>query len=127
MAIRSGKEKMPLPAFQAMQMKPLTIMDVDAAYRKGYEKGYQEGQTEGFTQSAMVTIQRSYGAILLAAHDLYGFGQERGIRLLNRIHTLMVEMLTDEELAQRVMDETGVEIDWGQPVELAQPKERVRR
>ena len=127
MASRSKKRKA-LQAYNTMKQvsKPMTIMDVDAAYRKGFEKGYEEGREEGFKQSAMTTIQRTYGAILCAAHELFGFGQERGIRLLNRMHEVLVEMLTDEELAQRVLDEVGVEIDWGQPIELAQPKEPLR-
>lgn len=128
MASRSKKRKV-LQAYNTMKQvsKPMTIMDVDAAYRKGFEKGYEEGREEGFKQSAMTTIQRTYGAILCAAHELFGFGQERGIRLLNRMHVLLVEMLTDEELAQRVLDEVGVEIDWGQPVELAKLKEPMRK
>ena len=105
----------------------MTIMDVDAAYRKGFTEGYEAGREEGFKQSAMMTIQRTYGAILCAAHELYGFGQDRGVRLLNRMHEVLVEMLTDEELAQRVLDEVGVEIDWGQPIDLAQPKEPLRK
>lgn len=105
----------------------MTIMDVDAAYRKGFTEGYEAGREEGFKQSAMMTIHRTYGAILCAAHELYGFGQDRGVRLLNRMHEVLVEMLTDEELAQRVLDEVGVEIDWGQPVELAKPKEPMRK
>lgn len=127
MASRSKKRKA-LQAYNTMKQvsKPMTIMDVDAAYRKGFEKGYEEGREEGFKQSAMTTIQRTYGAILCAAHELFGFGQERGKRLLNRMHEVLVEMLTDEELAQRVLDEVGVEIDWGQPIELAQPKEPIR-
>ena len=127
MASRSKKRKA-LQAYNTMKQvsKPMTIMDVDAAYRKGFEKGYEEGREEGFKQSAMTTIQRTYGAILCAAHELFGFGQERGISLLNRMHEVLVEMLTDEELAQRVLDEVGVEIDWGQPIELAQPKEPIR-
>ena len=127
MASRSKKRKA-LQAYNTMKQvsKPMTIMDVDAAYRKGFEKGYEEGREEGFKQSAMTTIQRTYGAILCAAHELFGFGQERGIRLLNRMHEVLVEMLNDEELAQRVLDEVGVEIDWGQPIELAQPKEPIR-
>lgn len=128
MASRSKKRKA-LQAYNTMKQvsKPMTIMDVDAAYRKGFEKGYEEGREEGFKQSAMTTIQRTYGAILCAAHELFGFGQERGIRLLNRMHEVLVEMLTDEELAQRVLDEVGVEIDWGQPIDLAQPKEPLRK
>lgn len=127
MASRSKKRRaLETHATMKQVSKPMTIMDVSAAYRKGFEKGYEEGREEGFKQSAMMTIQRTYGAILCAAHELFGFGQERGIRLLNRMHVLLVEMLTDEELAQRVLDEVGVEIDWGQPVELAKPKEPQR-
>ena len=128
MASRSKKRKV-IQAYNTMKQvsKPMTIMDVDAAYRKGFEKGYEEGREEGFKQSAMTTIQRTYGAILCAAHELFGFGQDRGVRLLNRMHEVLVEMLTDEELAQRVLDEVGVEIDWGQPVELAKLKEPMRK
>lgn len=43
------------------------------------------------------------------------------------MHEVLVEMLTDEELSQRVLDEVGVEIDWGQPIDLAQPKEPLRK
>ena len=128
MASRSKKRKALQDYNTTKQVsKPMTIMDVDAAYRKGFTEGYEAGREEGFKQSAMTTIQRTYGAILCAAHELFGFGQERGIRLLNRMHVLLVEMLTDEELAQRVLDEVGVEIDWGQPVELAKPKEPLRK
>lgn len=127
MASRSKKRKA-LQAYNTMKQvsKPMTIMDVDAAYRKGFTEGYVAGREEGFKQAALVSIQRMYGAILLAAKELYGFGQERGIRLLNRVNYLVIEMLSDEELAQRVLDEVGVEIDWGQPIELAQPKEPMK-
>lgn len=127
MASRSKKRRaLETHATMKQVSKPMTIMDVDAAYRKGFTEGYEAGREEGFKQSAMVTIQRTYGAILCAAHELFGFGQDRGVRLLNRMHEVLVEMLTDEELAQRVLDEVGVEIDWGQPVELAQPKEPIK-
>ena len=107
--------------------KPMTIMDVDAAYRKGFTKGYEAGREEGFKQSAMMTIQRTYGAILCAAHELYGFGQDRGVRMLNRMHEGLVEMLTDEELAPRVLGGVGGERDWSQAIDLAQPKEPMRK
>lgn len=127
MASRSKKRKALQDYNTTKQVsKPMTIMDVDAAYRKGFTEGYEAGREEGFKQSAMMTIHRTYGAILCAAHELYGFGQDRGVRLLNKMHEVLVEMLTDEELAQRVLDEVGVEIDWGQPIDLAQPKEPIR-
>lgn len=128
MASRSKKNKMrDMQNEAALRAKPLTIMDVNEAYVKGFQKGYEAGQEEGFKKASLVTIHRMYGAILLAGHELYGFGQERGIRMLNRIHYLLLDMLNDEEVAQRVLDEIGVEIDWEQPIELAQPKEPVRK
>ena len=109
------------------QMKQPTIIELTEAYSKGFNAGYEKGREEGFKQAALVSIQRMYGAVLLAAKELYGFGQERGIRLLNKVNYLVIEMLSDEELAQRVLDEVGVEIDWGQPIDLAQPKEPLRK
>ena len=130
MASRSKKKKM-LRQFETRETlkqpsKPMTIIELTEAYSKGFNAGYEKGREEGFKQAALVSIQRMYGAVLLAAKELYGFGQERGIRLLNRVNYLVIEMLSDEELAQRVLDEVGVEIDWGQPIELAQPKEPIR-
>lgn len=130
MASRSKKKKM-LRQFETRETlkqlsKPTTIIELTEAYSKGFNAGYEKGREEGFKQAALVSIQRMYGAVLLAAKELYGFGQERGIRLLNKVNYLVIEMLSDEELAQRVLDEVGVEIDWGQPIELAQPKEPMK-
>ena len=106
--------------------KPLTIMDVDAAYRRGLEHGYKEGIAAGFKESSMTMIQRTYSAIACAAHELYGFGQERGTRLLNRMHEVLVETLTNEELAQRMLEEVGIEINWENPEAMAQKKKPIR-
>ncbi|MBR6569502.1 MAG: hypothetical protein IKK75_03515 [Clostridia bacterium] len=128
MASRSKKRRA-LEAHTATKQppRPITFMDVDAAYRKGFTEGYEAGREEGFKESAMVTIQRTYSAILCSAHELFRFGQKRGVRLLNRMHEVLIETLADEELAQRVLDEVGVEIDWGKPDELAKPKEPMRK
>ena len=111
----------------AQPAKALTIMDVNAAYLKGYEKGFNEGHQEGFHAAAHPVIRSTYAAILSAAHELFGFGQTRGIRLLNRINYILTDTLTSDELAQKVFDEIGVEIDWTEPIEYAQPKEPVRK
>lgn len=127
MASRAARKKRMAQATQPMASRGLTIMDANAAYNKGYEKGYDAGLDEGIKNSAMLTVHRAYGAILLAAHELFGFGQKRGIRLLNRFHTLLIETLTEEELNQRVLDEIGVEIDWEEPVENAKPKKPMKK
>lgn len=105
------------------QSKPITVMDVHAAYQKGFDAGHEAG----FRAAAHPVIRSTYAAILAAAHELYGFGQKRGIRLLNKVNYILTETLTSEELAQKVFDEIGVEIDWTEPIEYAQPKDPIRK
>lgn len=107
--------------------KTLTAMDMHAAYMKGFEEGFEKGRKEGFMQASHHTVKSTYAAILIAAHKLFGFGQERGIRLLNEVHSTILDTLTTQELADRAFDEIGVEIDWTEPFEVAQPKDPVRK
>lgn len=98
------------------------IINAHFAFEKGYNKGYQDGLEKGFKESCFHMTQRMYAAILVAETEINGSDQDKCIELLNRVNTILMDALTDDELASRVMDEVGVEIDWGQPVELAQPK-----
>lgn len=88
------------------------------------EKEYKAGFEAGFQAASKPVIRSHYAALILAAHELYGFGQERCIRLLNRVNDLMVETLTSEEMTQRAFDEIGVLIDWNDPFDRVQKKEK---
>lgn len=129
MASRSAKKQRMIPHSvpPAKQAKPLTIADMQAAYTKGFEAGFEEGREIGFKQASTHTVQCLFGAVVIAAHSLFGFGQERCIRLLNRVYQTTLETLTTEEMAQRAFDEVGVEIDWTEPVEVAQAKTPARK
>lgn len=81
----------------------------------------------GFKQASTHTVRMLFGAIVIAAHDLFGFGQERSIRLLNKAYQTTLETLTTAEIAERAFNEVGIEIDWTEPVEVAQPKTPARR
>ena len=129
MASRSAKKQRMIPHSvpPAKQAKPLTIADMQAAYTKGFEAGFEEGREIGFKQASTHTVQCLFGAVVIAAHSLFGFGQERCIRLLNRVYQTTLETLTTEEMAQRAFDEVGVETDWTEPVEVAQAKTPARK
>lgn len=120
---RLARENAPVDKPPAAPQKALTIMDVHEAYQKGYDAGHEAG----FHAAAHPVIRSTYAAILSAAHELYGFGQTRGIRLLNKVNYILTETLSSEELAQKAFDEIGVEIDWTEPIEYAQPKEPIRK
>lgn len=114
----------PMPNKQA---KPLTIKDMQEVYVKGYEAGFDKGREVGFKQASTHTTRCLFGAVVIAAHSLFGFGQERCIRLLNGVYKTTLETLTEGEMAERAFDEVGVEIDWTEPIEVAQPKTPARR
>lgn len=114
----------PMPNKQA---KPLTIKDMQEVYVKGYEAGFDKGREVGFKQASTHTTRCLFGAVVITAHSLFGFGQERCIRLLNGVYKTTLETLTEGEMAERAFDEVGVEIDWTEPVEVAQPKTPARR
>lgn len=88
------------------------------------EKEYKAGFEAGFQAASKPVIRSHYAAIIIAAHELFGFGKERCVRLLNKVNDLMVETLTSEEMTQRAFDEVGVKIDWNDPFERAQTKEK---
>lgn len=109
------------------QKKVLTLMDMQDAYTKGFEAGFEQGRELGFKQASTHTTRCLFGAVIIAAHSLFGFGQERCIRLLNGVYKTTLETLTEKEMAERAFDEVGVEIDWTEPVEVAQPKTPARK
>lgn len=130
MASRSAKKQRmmnPHSTSPAKQAKTLTLADLQAAYTKGFEAGFEQGRELGFKQASAHTTRCLFGAVIIAAHSLFGFGQERCIRLLNGVYKTTLETLTEKEMAERAFDEVGVEIDWTEPVEVAQPKTPARK
>lgn len=133
MASRSAKKARlaqahnPVAPAANKQAKPLTIKDMQEVYVKGYEAGFEKGREVGFKQASTHTTRCLFGAVVIAAHSLFGFGQERCIRLLNGVYRTTLETLTEGEMAERAFDEVGVEIDWTEPVEVAQPKTPARQ
>ena len=127
MASRAAKKQRTANPQPANQAKTATVMETHAAYMNGYKAGFEDGRMEGFKQASTYTVRSLFGAMVIAAHSLYGFGQERCIRLLNRVYEVTLETLTTDEMAQRAFDEVGVEIDWTEPVEVAQPKPKNKK
>lgn len=130
MASRAAKKQRmmtPQSVQPAKQEKPLTIKDMQEVYVKGYNAGFDKGREVGFKQASTTTVQCMFGAVVISAHALFGFGQERCIRLLNRVYQTTLETMTTTEMAQRAFDEVGVEIDWTEPVEVAQAKPPIKK
>lgn len=83
------------------------------------KKEYDAGFEAGFREASAPMVRSMYAAVLLAAHELYGFGKKRGVRLLNRIDRIITDVLTSTELMEQVYKDIGVEMDFDEPVERA--------
>lgn len=126
------------PAIIGNQIKPEKIggvcRDVEIARsvaKNGFTyndlaKYFERGREEGFKQASHIMIHSYYSATVISAHKLFGFGQERLVRLLNEIEQQILLTMTDEELAKRAFMETGVEVDPTEPFERAQFGEKVK-
>ena len=83
------------------------------------KKEFDAGFEAGFKEASAPMVRSMYAAVLLAAHELYGFGRKRGVRLLNRIDRIITDVLTSSELMEQVYKDLGVEMCFDEPVERA--------
>lgn len=75
-----------------------------------YERGRKEA-TEQYVNDLLPYQQKFfYSAAAIAAHDLFGFGKDRGLRLLERIQEIMCEEISTGDIIERCKRETGVDI-----------------
>lgn len=79
-------------------------------------KAYNDGFAEGYRSAAMPTIEACYASIMLALHDLFGFGQERCIRTLNAVDERITTMIVGDDLRREAMDRLGIEINFDEGV-----------
>lgn len=91
---------------QRMMQNGITQEDLDKAYRRGF----MEAQ-EKFVKETLPYQQKFfYSACAIAAHNLYGFGKDRGERLLDETERIMTEEITTEDIIKRCQRETGIDI-----------------
>lgn len=84
----------------------ITEDDLNEAYNRGRRDGVKE-----YVDKLLPYQQKFfYSAAAIAAHDLFGFGRERGLRLLDRIQQIMCEEISTGDIIERCKRETGLEL-----------------
>lgn len=83
----------------------------------GLNKAYNQGFEQGWKEASKVTVQMLCAGMCFALRELYGFGPERIHRVLVRVNEELLPNAhcSSMELAQAVYDETGIELDFGNP------------
>ena len=80
----------------------ITEDDLNDAYKRGYAAARND-----LCDFMQLNFYASAG---IALRELFKFGEERIIRTLNRMQTVMTEEITSEDLVKRLKRETGVDI-----------------
>lgn len=86
-----------------------------AAYNMGFNRGLQRGNE--------FALKDGYAAALLAASEVYRFGNKRNGRLLKAMDTIVVNRLTTEDLIDEVFRRFGIKIDFADPFDRVQEVE----
>ena len=68
-------------------------------------------------QAVEYTFRCIYAAVLLAAHEEYGFGRTRAWRLIKRVDEIVCTALHSEEVIREVWERMGLEINFREGVE----------
>lgn len=74
-----------------------------------YERGKKDATKEYVDKLLPYQQKFFYSAAAIAAHDLFGFGKDRAMRLLDRIQEIMCEEISTGDIIQRCKRETGVD------------------
>lgn len=89
-------------AIARLSRNGITPKDLEQEYQRGYDAARKE--------LTSFTMRMFYCACGLALHDLYGFGETRIIRTLDRVQEIMTEEICTADIADRLKRETGIEI-----------------
>lgn len=68
-------------------------------------------------QAVEYTFRCIYAAVLLAAHEEYGFGRTRAWRLIKRVDEIVCTALDSEEVIREVWERMGLEINFREGID----------
>jgi hypothetical protein len=91
----------------AMCKNGITPKDVDDAYHRGYK--------EAINNVSDYCMKDCYAGFILAAHEVFGFGHKRCIRLLRAADERICNSLASEEAIEEAFRTVGVKIDFYKP------------
>lgn len=89
-------------AIARLSRNGITPKDLEDEFKRGYDAARKE--------LTSFTMRMFYCAVGLATHELYGHGETRIIRTLDRVQEIMTEEICTADIADRLKMETGIEI-----------------
>lgn len=99
----------------AMCKNGITPKDVDDAYAKG--------RSDAIHDVSDYCMKDCYAGFILAAHEVFGFGHDRCIRLLRAADERICNSLASEEAIDEVFEKVGVRINFYSPERITEALE----
>lgn len=90
----------------------ITLKDVNDAY--------VQGKKDALHEVSEYVMKDCYAAFLLAAHEVFGFGHDRCLRLLLAADERICNSLASDEAIEEVFDTVGVKIDFYSPERITE-------
>ena len=92
---------------KALLKNGITPKDLEEEYKRGFEAGFKAG--------APATFKSIYAAVIMALHDLHGFGHDRCAKVLMAVDRHVVDSLTSQELVDEAWRKVGLYLNFDEP------------
>ena len=99
----------------AMCKNGITPKDVDDAYERG--------RKDALHSVSDYCMKDCYAGFVLAAHEVFGFGHERCIRLLKAADDRICNSLASDEAIEEVFEKLGIRIAFYEPERITEALE----
>lgn len=83
-------------------------------------ENYDRGKKDGYTQGVENAVTSIYAAIILAANELYGFGNKRCTDLIRAVDHKLTYSITSKEVMDEVYKKVGITLDFKDPFDRVQ-------
>lgn len=97
---------------------------LEDAEKSGYDSGFDDGYADGRRDGSFESLRCCYAAICIVLHDKYGFGKNRCFDVLKDLDEKVIWALNHRDLAQEVLDKTGLEIEFDEAFDRLHRKDR---
>lgn len=109
---RAQKKAAPLAGLPMSQQKLAERWTKNGITERDLDNAFKEGLRVGGAATQQRVIKSLYAAIMLAGNEIYGFGQKRGMRLLNAIDRIVLDRFDTDEMIEEVWQRFKLKIDF---------------
>lgn len=102
---------------QKQQMKQMAGLIRNGITPEDVRKEYERGEMAGFREATLNMTKSCYAAVILVLKDEFGFDDEQCYQALIALDRRMLYSIEHFEMADEVLEKTGLELQLDDPLE----------